>query len=130
MSDILERLRPARENRDQLPDGVDIWDACTQLYDEVERLRLLLNTPETDDFDVGVPLEAAHQKYRWGADHDEQKDAYDWFWLIGYLSQKAAASAQAGEVEKARHHVITTAAALRNWFGRLPAPAREPSDGH
>ena len=55
-------------------------------------LEALLNTPETDDFDRGVPLEAAHQRYRWGDDHDETKDAFDWFWLIGYLSQKAASS--------------------------------------
>lgn len=82
-------------------------------------LEALLNTPETDDFDKGVPLESAHQRYRWGDDHDENKNAFDWFWLIGYLSQKAATSAVAGDTEKAKHHIITTGAALRNWFRRI-----------
>lgn len=83
------------------------------------QLEALLNTPVTDDFDRAVPLESAHQRYRWGNNHDEKKDAFDWFWLIGYLSQKAAASAVAGDADKAKHHIITTAAALRNWFARI-----------
>lgn len=82
-------------------------------------LESLINTPETNDFDRGVELEAAHQKYRWGAEHDDGKNPFDWFWLVGYLSQKAATAAVAGNSEKARHHIITTAAALRNWFSRI-----------
>lgn len=79
----------------------------------------IINTPETADFMAGVPLEAAHQRERWGASHDEGKTAWDWFWLIGYLSQKAAAAAVGGDNEKAMHHTISTAAALANWHCAL-----------
>jgi len=78
-----------------------------------------LNVPETKDFLRGIELEAAHQRFRWGADHDEGKGAFDWFWLIGYLAQKAADAALRGDVEKAKHHTISTAAVLANWHLRL-----------
>lgn len=78
-----------------------------------------LNVPETKDFLRGVELEAPHQRFRWGTDHDEGKGAFDWFWLIGYLAQKAADAAVRGDFEKARHHTISTAAALANWHLRL-----------
>lgn len=79
----------------------------------------IINTPETADFMDGVPLEAAHQRERWGADHDAGKSPFDWFWLIGYLAQKAADAAVRGDAEKAKHHTISTAAALANWHAAL-----------
>lgn len=89
------------------------------LLDEIAELKRQLNMPETKDFIRGIELEAAHQRYRWGTDHDEGKGAFDWFWLIGYLAQKAATSAIAGDFEKARHHTISAAAVLANWHLRL-----------
>jgi hypothetical protein len=87
---------------------------------EVETLRRqIINTPETADFMAGVPIEAAHQRERWGADHDAGKTPFDWFWLVGYLAQKAASAAVAGDTEKALHHTISTAAALANWHAAL-----------
>lgn len=53
-----------------------------------EQLLDLLNTPETESFDLAVPLESAHQVARWGAAHDAGKSPEDWFWLIGYLAGK------------------------------------------
>ncbi|EZP57459.1 hypothetical protein [Sphingomonas sp. RIT328] len=94
----------------------------------------LVNTPETADFMAGVPLEATHQRDRWSSDHDAGKTPFDWFWLIGYLAQKAAAAAVAGDVDKARHHTISTAAALANWHAALSdadttmRPGIEPPD--
>jgi hypothetical protein len=85
------------------------------LADEVKRLLALINTPELNDFAKGVVLEAVHQQERWPAGHDEGKTDADWFWLIGYLAQKALYSAMADDHDKMRHHVITTAAALANW---------------
>lgn len=79
----------------------------------------IINAPETADFMAGVPIEATHQRKRWGADHDAGKGPLDWFWLIGYLAQKAATSAIAGDTEKALHHTISTAAALANWHAAL-----------
>lgn len=85
-----------------------------------EQLRhQIINTPETADFMAGVPLEAAHQRERWGVDHDQGKSPFDWFWLIGYLAQKAADAAVRGDTEKALHHTISTAAALANWHASL-----------
>jgi hypothetical protein len=82
---------------------------------ELKKLQAQLNTPETEDFDKGVPLEAAHQILRWGSDHDAGKQPEDWFWLTGYLAGKALAALKSGDQEKAKHHCISTAAALRNW---------------
>ncbi len=94
--------------------------ALTASGDARESLRAeIINTPETADFMAGVPLEAAHQRERWGADHDAGKTPLDWFWLIGYLAQKAAFAAMAGDAAKAMHHTISTAAALANWHAAL-----------
>ena len=64
-------------------------------------------------------LEAAHQRERWGSSHDGGKAPLDWFWLIGYLAQKAATSQIAGDADKAKHHTISTAAALANWHAAI-----------
>ena len=77
---------------------------------ELERLRAELNTPEVNDFARGVVLEAAHQRERWGTEHDGGKTDADWFWLVGYLVGKAL-----HKPEKRLHHLITAAAALANW---------------
>lgn len=90
-----------------------------QLQAEVDRLTALLNTPEVEDFAKGVVAEAQHQRGRWDADHDAGKEPLDWFWLIGFLAQKAATSAMAGDLAKAKHHTISTAAALANWHAAL-----------
>ena len=91
-----------------------------ELNEQIGRLRDdLINTPETADFMAGVPLEAGHQRERWGSEKDEGKTPFDWFWLIGYLAQKAADAAVRGDLEKARHHTISTAAALANWHASL-----------
>lgn len=89
------------------------------LLDEVERLRATLNTPELHDFTVGVVREAAHQRDRWGSEHDAGKAPADWFWLLGYLGGKALAASLAGNTEKALHHCISSAAALANWHAAL-----------
>lgn len=89
------------------------------LCDEVERLTALVNSPEVDDFARGVQLEALHQRERWGSEHDGGKTPADWFWLVGYLAGKALHSVIGGNVEKAKHHLITTAAALCNWHAAL-----------
>lgn len=87
--------------------------------EEVDRLRALINTPATADFIEAVPLEAAHQIERWGPDHDAGKSPWDWFWTCGYLAGKAAQAALTGDLEKAKHHTVTTAALMLNWHRRL-----------
>jgi len=89
------------------------------LLDEVLRLRAERDTPEIDDFIRGVHLETIHQRERWGSEHDSGKTPADWFWLIGYLAGKALHAMVEGRDDKAKHHVITTAAALCNWHAAL-----------
>lgn len=80
---------------------------------ENERLRALLNSPQTANFLEAVRTEAAHQIERWGTDHDAGKGDGDWFWLLGYLAGKAIRPD--ATPEKKLHHIITTAAACLNW---------------
>lgn len=99
-----------------VPQGGGVDDADR---DELQRLRALVNTPELHDFARGVTLEAAHQRERWGNEHDAGKTAADWFWLVGYLAGKALHSQNGGDTDKALHHTISTAAALANWHGAI-----------
>ena len=82
---------------------------------EVERLRALINTPQTDNFMEAVRLEAAHQQERWGTSHDAGKESPDWHWLLGWLSGKAVAAFLTGDRQKGLHHIISSAAMLLNW---------------
>lgn len=78
-----------------------------------------LNTPELVDFGAAVVLEAAHQRERWGSEHDAGKTSEDWFWVVGYLAGKALSSFKLGDMDKTKHHIITTAAALNNWHAQI-----------
>ena len=93
------------------------------LREKVEKMEALLNSPHIDEWFDGVRAEAAHQVERWGSDHDAGKTALDWFWLIGYLAQKAVHASMSGDDFKAKHHTITTGAALLNWFRRMTGDA-------
>jgi hypothetical protein len=81
---------------------------------ERDRLNALVNTPEVVDFGMAVRLEAAHQRERWGSDHDAGKTDADWFWLIGYLAGKALHN-PGDDHAKQLHRIITVAAAAANW---------------
>lgn len=123
-----EELRAARED-------VKHWRA------EAERMNREINTPETISFIQGILREAAHQRQRWGNDHDVGKAPEDWSWLVGHLVGKSlryhslavafreladAEPVGSGEraflgekarraAEKSIHHIITAAAACANW---------------
>lgn len=90
-------------------------EAMLLLADKAARMNALLNTPELIDFAKGVQLEAAHQRERWGSEHDAGKTPYDWFWLVAHLATRALEADKRGDLDKMRHHMITTAAALANW---------------
>lgn len=93
---------------------------CLQILQaEIERLGTLINTPQLDNFLRAVHIEAVHQVERWGEAHDRAKSQADWYWLIGYLAGKALYAALAGDRDKARHHTISSAAALYNWHCAL-----------
>ena len=82
---------------------------------ERQRLETLINNPHTDDFLESVRTEAAHQRDRWGTEHDGGKTAPDWYWLLGYLAGKALDAWKRDDRPKLLHHIITAAAALLNW---------------
>lgn len=94
-------------------------EQCDIAKKRIAALEQAINSPSTEDFDKSVPLEAAHQQERWGSSHDAGKNPSDWFWLIGYLGGKALHAAEQGNLQKALHHCISTAAALRNWHRHL-----------
>ena len=91
----------------------------SEIAAERDVLKLALNTPEIRTFSDGVVSEAQHQRVRWGSDHDAGKNPEDWFWLIGYLGGKALRAQIAGDIDKALHHTISTAAALANWHAAI-----------
>lgn len=80
---------------------------------EVQRLKSLIWTPHTDEFLEAVRIEAAHQRDRWGDEHDAMKNDQERFWTLGYLAGKAIANGVTQE--KRLHHIVTSAALLLNW---------------
>lgn len=96
-----------------------ITDALAVQEARIAELEAERDNPQVADFTSAVALEAMHQRARWGSSHDAGKTPFDWFWLIGYLSQKAADAAVRGDNFKALHHTISTAAALANWHTAL-----------
>lgn len=99
------------------------------LLEYAKKINRRINSPITEDFLEGVKIEAVHQVERWGSAHDRGKSAFDWFWLIGYLSQKAATAAVLGDTTKALHHTISTAASLLNWHAALKLGRSEMRPG-
>ena len=87
-------------------------DEITKLSAEVDRLKKLIWTPHTKDFLKAVEIEAAHQRDRWGDAHDKMKTNVDWYWTLGWLSEKAV---RHESQEKRLHHMVTSAALLLNW---------------
>jgi hypothetical protein len=83
--------------------------------DEIQRLRDLINSPSKEEWTKAVVIEAAHQSERWPAAQDAAKTPEDWFWLVGYLAGKCLASFKQGDMDKARHHTISTAAVCYQW---------------
>lgn len=106
--------------REQMAEEIIRLDAALSAtrpeWEELQNLRALINNPQTAEFLPAVQAEAAHQRQKWGEPHDRQKSAENWFWLVGYLAGKALRAAITGDTFKAKHHTISSAAALCNWF--------------
>lgn len=117
----LEEIERHQDSLSPAPDlnGRKTVEYMDRLIAEVRRLNGLINTPHIEDFLKAIPLEAAHQRERWEESHDDNKTSWDWFWLIGYLAQKAASAEVQNDTAKALHHTISTSAALFNWYRRL-----------
>jgi hypothetical protein len=74
---------------EHLDEVEDLREKLRRAEARIEELNALINTPEILDFMKAVPLEAAHQRERWGSDHDAGKTDSEWLWLIGFLACKA-----------------------------------------
>lgn len=102
--------------QDNLP---ELISTVTRMYREdharLQELERIINTPATENFITGVQREMAHQSDRW-RNTDPHKTHADWFWLISHLAGKALNAIIRRDPEKARHHIITAAAALGNWM--------------
>lgn len=77
----------------------------------VAELEALINSPHTASFLEAVRIEAAHQRERWGEEHDKRKAPTDWLWTFGYMVNKAVHDVRG----KRKHHIIAGAALLLNW---------------
>ena len=112
-----ECLMIARHLEALEPSVISAAELAALRADRVERLRLeaLINTPELESFLQATRIEAVHQVERWGTAGDRAKRPADWFWLVGYLAGKALHAAVGSNLDKAKHHCISTAAALYNW---------------
>jgi hypothetical protein len=91
----------------------------SDLEAEVAVLREIHNTPVVEPFAIAAAMEAKHQRLRHGDAHDGNKDAFDWYWTLGYLGAKAARAENDGDIAKALHHTVTAAALLANWHRHL-----------
>ncbi len=98
----------------------------------IAELEAQINTPEVLDFARAVQMEAAHQRLRWGTDHDAGKTDSDWYWLLAHIAGKALHGVGGGDnsPEKQLHRIATIAAVAANWHlyrlgiaGGSPAPA-------
>ncbi len=87
-----------------------------RLKARVAELEALINRPNIDEFIAALKAEAAHQKERRGADHDEGKKPDDWLWTLAFLACKATSAHRHGDREKYLHHIVTAGALCSNWF--------------
>lgn len=94
-------------------------ERINELEIQLKIMRDILDTPILEPFAEAVVLEAKHQRARHGDQHDAVKDAFDWFWALGYLGGKAARAEKDGDIPKALHHTVTAAALLANWHRHL-----------
>ncbi|MFM0226167.1 hypothetical protein [Paraburkholderia dipogonis] len=97
-----------------------------QLEARVAELNAIIHTPESGEFLKGVSIEAEYQRQLHGIDATEARfDWHQWFWVTGYLLGKALAACKSGEGdrEKAKHHLVTTAALINNWHNTLTGRA-------
>lgn len=90
-----------------------------EAHAEIERLTGIIHTPETDYFLKGVSIEAEYQRELHEA-RDVEKSPSDWVACITYLLTKAVLAIALGRIDKAKHHMVTAAAACKRWHSYAP----------
>jgi hypothetical protein len=119
--DETEKERAFWEREDELSRKTfdELLEQNKALTEERDELRGLLNSPEIADFMKAVPLEAAHQVFRWGEDHDKNKHAHDWAATLVYLIGKAMQANWDEDTDRLKHHTIAMAATCANWHKQI-----------
>ena len=108
--DTIDMTEPV-QNAILIADAPDILAHCVMLEE-------LINTPELVNFAEGVKFEAAHQRNRWGEEHDETKSFSDWIAVLSYLIGKLVKANWDGDRDKILHHIITIAAVCNNFHAQ------------
>lgn len=120
--EVLKLLRALRDRLDGIAEVKEDRKLLTLVADEFEHLTSVadaVNGARTVDFIDAVKAEAAHQRDRWGRDHDAGKRVEDWITLFTYLLGKLAKAYWSRDTGKVLHHVVTVAAVALNMHANL-----------
>lgn len=90
-----------------------------EAHAEIERLTAIIHQPETDYFMKGVSIEAEYQR-EIHEEGDADKTPAQWVACITYLASKALQAIAIGRIDKAKHHIVTTAACCKRWHSYAP----------
>jgi hypothetical protein len=112
-------------------DRLDIEDIDVQLtkssrdllleeirQDAVTAIESAFDDPVIDDFIEGLRIEIPYQQHVWNVE-DAGKSISCWIRLIHHLTAKIGESDWNHKPDKAKHHIITTAAALANFHAAM-----------
>lgn len=123
---VHQQLQPGTYNGSAPTRTVKVYaaplPAADDTHAELRRLNAIIHSPESNEFLKGASIEAEYQRQLHGVDEtDSRYDWQQWFWVTGYLLGKALAACRSGEGngEKAKHHLVTSAALLNNWHNVL-----------
>lgn len=86
----------------------------TELKKQIEKLNLLINNPELNNFIEAIKIESAHQTERWGREHEENSPPHHYVLVANKLLGKIATSIFDSDSDKFKHHCITLASMLHN----------------
>jgi hypothetical protein len=90
-----------------------------EAHAEIERLTAIIHQPEMDYFLKGVSTEAEYQR-EIHEEGDADKTPAQWVACITYLASKALQAIATGRIDKAKHHIVTTAACCKRWHSYAP----------
>jgi len=97
----------------------EVLEENDEIRDRLAHLDALINTPELINFVHGAVAEAAHQRNRWGAAHDANKQMGDWVAVFVHLLSKFVNANWNRDLDKSLHHLITIAAVAANAHAQL-----------
>lgn len=108
-----QKCHAAEAERDEAQADRVSWQGVAESRGErIAELEALINNPHVDEFFEAVRIEQAHQRQRWGDDHDASKRVNDWAAVVVYLAGKMVKSSWEGDDFKVHHHMVTIAAVM------------------